>query len=162
MPDVGDIHVGVAYIGFGGDAEIASGPGVFADAEAGWRVGAFDLTGFGAYVTRHVDAASDAILPTDVEQYHYRVHAFDLGLRATWRGKYTYAGVGVAFENEFENGMVHSSSGDQPINNTDQHVAGELRVGVVVRHIDVSGAISYASMYDEPFGMYRLGVGYRF
>jgi hypothetical protein len=162
VPNVGDIHVGVAAIGFGGDADVASGAGIFADGEAGWRVGAFDLTGFGAYATRHVDDTFDNGNGNQDEHGHYRVHVIDLGLRATWRGKYTYGGIGVAFENELESGMIHTPSVDVPVNNSDQHVAGEVRVGVIVRHVDVSAAFSFASMYDEPFGMYRMGVGYRF
>lgn len=162
VPDVGDVHVGVSDLEFGGDAEAASGAGIYADAEAGWRVGHFDLTGFGAYATRHVDAQFDDGSGTNDNFDHYRVHVIDLGARATLRTDHVYGGIGLAFENELENGTSHSPSGDQPINESNQHAAFELRVGAIVQHVDVVGAFTYASMFDEPFLTLRLGVGYRF
>lgn len=162
VPDVGDVHVGVSDLEFGGDAEAASGAGIYADAEAGWRVGHFDLTGFGAYATRHVDAQFDDGSGTNDNFDHYRVHVIDLGARATLRGDHVYGGIGLAFENELENGTYHTPSGDEPVNGSDQHVAGELRIGAIVQHVDVVGAFTYATMFEEPFVTLRLGVGYRF
>ena len=162
VPDVADVHVGVADIEFGGDASAASGAGIYADAEAGWRVGHFDFTGFGAYTTRHVDAQFDDGSGTNDNFDHYRVHVIDIGARATLRFEHVYAGIGLAFENEIENGTNHGPSGDQPINVSSQQAAGELRIGAVVKHIDVVGAFTYTSLYDEPFATLRLGVGYRF
>lgn len=162
VPNVGDIHVGVAEIAFGGDADVASGPGIFADAEAGWRVGHLDLTGFGAYATRHVDDAYDDGSGNADYHGHYRVHVIDLGARATLRFPHGYGGLGFAFENELESGMVHTPAGDQPINDSDQHLAIEVRLGFIVKHVDVSGSLTFATAYDELFATARLGVGYRF
>ena len=162
VPNVGDIHAGLAGFAVGGDADPASGAGVFADAEAGWRVGHFDFTGFAAYATHHVDANFDDGSGTNNDVGHYRMHLLDLGVRATLRGKYVYGGVGVAFENEMDNGTMTTPSATMQLNDSDQHVAGELRLGGVVQHVDVSASVMFGSAFGDSIVTGRLGVGYRF
>ena len=162
VPDVGDVHVGAAGFGVGGDADPASGAGVFADAEAGWRVGKFDLTGFAAYATHQVNAHFDDGSGTNDNVGDYRMHLLDLGLRATLRGQYVYGGVGVAFENEIDSGTMKTPSSTMQINNSDQHVAGELRLGGTVQHVDVSASFTFGSAFGDAIVTGRLGVGYRF
>lgn len=162
VPDVGDIHVGVTDFELGGDAAAVSGAGIFADAEAGWRVGHVDFTGFGAYGTRHVDGNFDNGFG-DLDKRDYRMHLIDLGLRATLRWKYAYGGVGVAFENEIDSGTVKPASGTtQQLNDSDAHVAGELRLGGIVQHVDVSASMTVGSAFGDPLVQLRFGVGYRF
>lgn len=162
VPDVGDIHAGVAGFSVGGDAVPASGTGVFADAEAGWRMGHFDITGFAAYATHHVDANFDDGSGTNDEVGHYRMHLLDLGLRATLRSKYVYGGIGAAFENEIDSGTMTTPSATMQLSDSDQHVAAELRLGATVEHIDVSASVMFGSAFGDSIVTGRLGVGYRF
>jgi hypothetical protein len=162
VPNVGDIHVGMSGFSVASDAAPASGAGLYADAEAGWRVGKFDLTGFGAYATHQVNAHLDDGSGTNDNVGDYRMHVLDLGLRATLRGQYVYGGVGVAFENEIDSGTMKTPSGAMPVNDSDQHIAGELRLGGTVEHIDVSASVTVGSAFDYPLVIGRLGVGYRF
>ncbi len=162
VPNVGDLHVGVADFALGGDASAVSGGGFFADAEAGWRLGSFDLTGFGAYATRLVVGSYDDGFGA-IDKRDYRMHVIDLGARATLRGRYAYGGIGLAFENEIDSGTSQPPSGAmQQINESDQHVAGELRLGAIIQHVDISGSVTVASAFGDSLATFRLGVGYRF
>jgi len=160
-PDVGDVHAGVAGFSVGGDASAASGAGVFADAEAGWRVDSLDLTGFAAYATHKVNANFDDGSGTNDVVGHYRMHIIDIGVRATLRGKYVYGGFGVAFENETDAGTWGSQTPMQ-LSSSDQHAAAELRLGGTVQHVDVSASVMFGSAFGDAIVTGRLGVGYRF
>jgi hypothetical protein len=161
-PIVGDVHAGMSGFAVGGDAAPASGAGLFADGEVGVREGHFDLTGFAAYATHRVDATFDDGSGTNNNDGHYRMHILDLGARATLRGKYLYGGVGLAFEDEIDDGTMKSPAGTMQVSGSDQHVAGELRIGAIVQHIDVSGSLTLASAFGDSLATFRVGAGYRF